>query len=68
MTAESFVKLIKRDYVTHMPKPDRETTLHKLAIAFEHYNEQHPHRVLKYRSPREAAGRALNLPGLGVQF
>ncbi|ATF34747.1 hypothetical protein CO709_15810 [Burkholderia thailandensis] len=22
-------------------------------IAFEHYNEQHPHRALKYRSPRE---------------
>ncbi|MHC8290801.1 IS3 family transposase [Pseudomonas sp. XS1P51] len=51
--AESFVKTIKRDYVAHMPKPDRETALHNLAIAFEHYNEQHPHSALKYRSPRE---------------
>ncbi|WP_457369489.1 IS3 family transposase [Pseudomonas sp. TE36184] len=51
--AESFVKTIKRDYVAHMPKPDRETVLRNLAIAFEHYNEQHPHSALNYRSPRE---------------
>ncbi len=51
--AESFVKTIKRDYVAHMPKPDRETALRNLKIAFEHYNEQHPHSALKYRSPRE---------------
>ncbi|UVJ44496.1 IS3 family transposase [Pseudomonas sp. LS1212] len=51
--AESFVKTIKRDYVAHMPKPDRETALRNLAIAFEHYNEEHPHSALKYRSPRE---------------
>ena len=51
--AESFVKTIKRDYVAYMPKPDRETALRNLAIAFEHYNEQHPHSALKYRSPRE---------------
>jgi len=40
-------------YVAHMPKPDRETALRNLAIAFEHYNEQHPHSALNYRSPRE---------------
>nr|WP_201161892.1 IS3 family transposase [Pseudomonas sp. S60] len=51
--AESFVKTIKRDYVAHMPRPNRETALHNLAVAFEHYNEQHPHSALKYRSPRE---------------
>ena len=51
--AKSFVKTIKRDYVAHMPKPDRETALRNLAIAFEHYNEQHPHSALNYRSPRE---------------
>jgi len=34
-------------------KPDRETALRNLAIAFEHYNEQHPHSALNYRSPRE---------------
>ena len=51
--AESFVKTMKRDYVAHMPKPDRETALRNLPIAFEHYNEEHPHSALKYRSPRE---------------
>ncbi|MNZ98687.1 IS2 transposase TnpB [compost metagenome] len=51
--AESFVKTMKRDYIRHMPKPDRTTALRNLAIAFEHYNEEHPHSALKYRSPRE---------------
>ena len=51
--AKSFVKTIKRDYVAHMPKRDRETALRNMAIVFEHYNEQHPHSALKYRSPKE---------------
>jgi putative transposase len=51
--AESFVKTMKRDYVAFMPKPDAATAAHNLAIAFEHYNEKHPHSALKYRSPRE---------------
>lgn len=51
--AESFVKTIKCDYVEHMPKPNQETALRNLTIALEHYNEQHPHSALKYRSPRE---------------
>lgn len=51
--AESLVKTIKRDYVAHMPKPDAATALRNLGIAFEHYNEHHPHSALKYRSPRE---------------
>ncbi len=44
---------MKRDYVAFMPKPDAATAAHNLAIAFEHYNEKHPHSALKYRSPRE---------------
>ncbi|USS44009.1 IS3-like element ISBugl1 family transposase [Burkholderia glumae] len=51
--AESFVKTMKRDYVAIMPKPDAATAARNLAIAFEHYNEKHPHSALKYRSPRE---------------
>ncbi len=51
--AESLVKTIKRDYVAHMPKPDAATAWRNLGIAFEHYNEHHPHSALKYRSPRE---------------
>ncbi len=50
--AESFVKTMKRDYVAFMPKPDAATAARNLAIAFEHYNEKHPHSALKYRSPR----------------
>ncbi|BBO60306.1 transposase [Mycoavidus sp. B2-EB] len=34
-------------------KPDAVTAANNLAIAFEHYNEQHPHSALQYRSPRE---------------
>ncbi len=51
--AESFVKTIKRDYISIMPKQDRLTTAKNLAEAFEHYNEWHPHSALGYRSPRE---------------
>ncbi len=51
--AESFVKTMKRDYVAFMHKPDAATAARNLAIAFEHYNEKHPHSALKYRSPRE---------------
>ncbi|MDY7804881.1 hypothetical protein U0E23_20755, partial [Burkholderia stagnalis] len=31
-----------------------------MAIAFEHYNERHPHKALKYRSPREFRRAALS--------
>ncbi|EFN3932283.1 TPA: IS3 family transposase, partial [Escherichia coli] len=41
--AESFVKTIKRDYISVMPKPDGLTAAKNLAEAFEHYNEWHPH-------------------------
>ncbi|MFY7478146.1 IS3 family transposase, partial [Klebsiella quasipneumoniae] len=51
--AESFVKTMKRDYISIMPKPDGLTAVKNLAEAFEHYNEWHPHSALRYRSPRE---------------
>ncbi|PNP05770.1 IS3-like element IS2 family transposase [Shigella flexneri] len=51
--AESFVKTIKRDYISIMPKPDGLTAAKNLAEAFEHYNEWHPHSALGYRSLRE---------------
>ncbi|HAJ4209253.1 TPA: IS3 family transposase, partial [Escherichia coli] len=41
--AESFVKTIKRDYISIMPKPDGLTAAKNLAEALEHYNEWHPH-------------------------
>ncbi|EMV5903885.1 DDE-type integrase/transposase/recombinase, partial [Escherichia coli] len=51
--AESFVKTIKRGYISIMPKHDELTAAKNLAEAFEHYNEWHPHSALGYRSPRE---------------
>ncbi len=51
--AESFVKTMKRDYISIMPKPDMMTAARHLAEAFEHYNEWHPHSALGCRSPRE---------------
>ncbi|EOC0168645.1 IS3 family transposase [Escherichia coli] len=51
--AGSFVKTIKRDYISIIPKPDGLTAAKNLAEAFEHYNEWHPHSALGYRSPRE---------------
>jgi transposase InsO family protein len=52
-TAERFVKTMKRHYSAFMPKPDAVKAVRKLAIAFEHYNEEPSHSALKYRSPRE---------------
>ncbi len=51
--AKSFVKTMKRDYISIMPKPDGLTAVKNLAEAFEHYNECHPYNSLGYRSPRE---------------
>ncbi|HCL5274368.1 TPA: IS3 family transposase [Salmonella enterica] len=58
--AESFVKTMKRDYIEWMPKPDSQTAVENLAIAFEHYNENHPHSALGYRSPREYQRRRVS--------
>jgi len=44
---------MKRDYVSWMPKPDVRTALQNLAIAFDHYNESHPHSALKLRHGRD---------------
>ncbi|EIN0504234.1 transposase, partial [Escherichia coli] len=51
--AESFVKTIKRDYISVMPKPDGLTAAKNLAVVFGHCNEWYPHSALSYRSPRE---------------
>ena len=49
--AESFVKTMKRDYIEMMPKPDSRTAVGNLAIAFEHYNEHHPHSAFGVSFP-----------------
>lgn len=50
--SELFVKIMKRDYVSLMPKPNGLTAVKNLAAAFEHDNELHPHIALDYCSPR----------------
>lgn len=43
--AESFVKTMKRDYISVMPRPDARRAVQNLAMALEHYNEWHPHNA-----------------------
>ncbi|ENG7680655.1 transposase [Providencia stuartii] len=50
---EIFVKIMKRDYISLMPKPNGLTAVKNLAAVFEHYNEWYPHSTLGYRSPQE---------------
>lgn len=51
--AEAFVKTFKRDYARVHRRPDAATVLGQLHDWFEHYNNVHPHKALKYRAPRE---------------
>jgi transposase InsO family protein len=58
--AESFVKTFKRDYVSIRPLPDARTVMELLPSWFADYNEYHPHKGLKMRSPREYRRLALS--------
>jgi transposase InsO family protein len=51
--AESFVKTFKRDYVYVNHRPDAKTVMAMLEGWFEDYNENHPHKGLRMKSPRE---------------
>jgi putative transposase len=51
--AEAFVKTFKRDYVCMHELRDAKTVMEQLPLWFEDYNEYHPHKGLKMRSPRE---------------
>ena len=51
--AEAFVKTFKRDYVYVHDRPDVKTVLVQLDRWFTDYNELHPHKGLKMKSPRE---------------
>jgi putative transposase len=51
--AEAFVRTLKRDYVRVNPRPNAQSVIDQLPGWFDHYNEVHPHRSLRYRSPRE---------------
>ncbi|MBS5905316.1 MAG: integrase core domain-containing protein [Acetobacteraceae bacterium] len=49
---EAFVKTLKRDYARVNPRPDALTVLQQLSAWIEDYNEAHPHKGLRMRSPR----------------
>jgi len=51
--AEAFIKTFKRDYVHVNALSDARSVLEKLPKWFEDYNEYHPHKGLKMKSPRE---------------
>jgi transposase InsO family protein len=51
--AEAFVKTFKRDYVYVHDRPDAKTVMAQLDEWFEDYNEYHPHKGLKMKSPRQ---------------
>jgi transposase InsO family protein len=51
--SEAFVKTLKRDYARVQPRPDALTVLAQLPVWIEDYNENHPHRGLRMKSPRE---------------
>ena len=51
--AEAFVKTFKRDYVRVSDCRTAESVLSQIAGWFEDYNENHPHRGLRMKSPRE---------------
>jgi transposase InsO family protein len=51
--AEGFEKSFKRDYVFVYVRPDAKTVLAQLPSWFEDYNESHPHKALRLKSPCE---------------
>ena len=59
--AESFVKTFKRDYVHMNPLNDAGTVLEKIPEWFRDYNEFHPHKGLKMKSPKEYRRNQLKL-------
>lgn len=64
--AESFVKTFKRDYVYLHELKDAQTVMEQLPSWFEDYNEYHPHKGLKMRSPREYRRSLIKTEGCPV--
>ena len=64
--AESFIKTFKRDYIQMNDIQDAQTVMEKLPHWFEDYNEYHPHKGLKMKSPREHRRELSKLEGCPV--
>jgi putative transposase len=64
--AESFIKTFKRDYVAMNDLDTPERVMEQLPSWFEDYNEYHPHKGLKMRSPREYRRSSAKIEGCPV--
>jgi len=64
--AEAFVKTFKRDYVRMHTLADAIALMQKLPEWFDDYNENHPHKALKMKSPREFRRLSLKLEACPV--
>jgi putative transposase len=64
--AEAFVKTSKRDYVRTHSLTDACIVLEQLPNWFNDYNEYHPHKALKMRSPRQFRRHVAKLEGCAV--
>ncbi len=64
--AESFVKTFKRDYMAMHNLDTAERVMEQLPSWFEDYNEYHPHKGLKMKSPREYRRSLAKLEGCPV--
>jgi putative transposase len=62
--SEAFVKTLKRDYARVQPRPDALTVLAQLPAWIEDYNENHPHRGLRMKSPREFIRQQLSFQAM----
>jgi transposase InsO family protein len=51
--SEAFAKISKRDYARICPRPDAAAVLQHVPEWITDYNENHPHKGLRMRSPRE---------------
>jgi transposase InsO family protein len=51
--AEAFVKTFKRDCVYIHDRPDTKIVMAQFNSWFNDYNNNHPHKGLRLKSPRE---------------
>ncbi len=64
--AEAFIKTFKRDYVAMHDLGRAQRVMEQVPFWFDDYNEYHPHKGLKMRSPREYRRSLAKLEGCPV--
>jgi len=64
--AEAFIKTFKRDYVSMHDLESAQRVMEQLPSWFADYNEYHPHKGLKMRSPNQHRRFLTTLEGCPV--